>query len=71
LAGSCRTLGWHVGQVGGETFFYKERGGGGFHCMMRVYPKRGIASVLMTNATGFNVRRRLDQLDPEFFRSEP
>jgi len=57
------TLGWHVGERDRRTFFYKEGGGGGFHCMMRIYPDRGIGTILMTNATGFNVRRMLDACD--------
>lgn len=57
------TLGWHVGNMDGSEFFYKEGGAGGFHCMMRVYPERGIATVVMTNATGFDARRCLDTAD--------
>lgn len=54
------TLGWHIGDLDRTRFFYKEGGGGGFHCMMRVYPGDGIGTVVMTNATGFGVRRLLD-----------
>lgn len=61
------TLGWHIGYAGGERFFYKEGGGGGFHCMMRVYPDGGVGTVVMTNATGFDVRALLDTIDPTFF----
>jgi hypothetical protein len=61
------TLGWHVGDRDGAPFFYKEGGGGGFHCLMRVYPSAGIGTVVMTNATGINVRDLLDQADPAFF----
>jgi len=63
------TLGWHIGATGGAGFFFKEGGGGGFHSMMRVYPGDGIGTVVMTNATGFDVRRLLDDMDPRFFRS--
>jgi len=52
------TLGWHIGDLNGARLFYKEGLGGGFHCMMRVYPVAGIATVMMTNATGFNVSER-------------
>ena len=58
------TLGWHHGEANGTPFFFKEGGGGGFHCMMRVYATRGVASVAMTNATGFDVRACLDAVDP-------
>ncbi len=57
------TLGWHVGTLDGVTQLYKEGGGGGFHCLMRVYRPAGIGTVVMTNATGFDVRGLLDTLD--------
>jgi len=50
------SLGWHIDSRTGAPCFYKEGGGGGFHCMMRLYPKSGLASVVMTNATRFDVR---------------
>ena len=60
------TLGWHIGDLDGRHFLYKEGGGGGFHCMMRVYPANGIGTVVMTNATGFDVRGLLDTIDGSF-----
>jgi D-alanyl-D-alanine carboxypeptidase len=57
------TLGWHVGATHGVPVFFKEGGGGGFHCMMRLYPSRGIGSVVMTNATAFDVARCLNTVD--------
>jgi len=54
------TLGWHIGSRRGEPFFYKEGGGGGFHCMMRLYPRPKIGMVVMTNATAFDVSGLLD-----------
>jgi D-alanyl-D-alanine carboxypeptidase len=60
------SLGWHIGTCGVGRFFFKEGGGGGFHCLMRVYPAAGLATVVMTNATGFDVRRFLDRTDPGF-----
>lgn len=62
------TLGWHVGELEGQRHFFKEGGGGGFHTMMRVYPEWGIATVVLTNATAFDVRGLLDELDPQFRR---
>ena len=62
------TLGWHVGVLDGGRFFYKEGGGGGYHHLMRVYPSAGIATVVMSNATGFNVKGCLDVLDAQFLR---
>ena len=60
------TLGWHIGDLNGIRFFYKEGGGGGFHNMMRVYPACGLATVAMTNATGFNVGKCLSTVDRHF-----
>ncbi|HUL74920.1 MAG TPA: serine hydrolase domain-containing protein [Vicinamibacterales bacterium] len=57
------TLGWHIGPGAGGSCFFKEGGGGGFHSMMRVYPRQRLASVVMVNATGFDVRKFLDRED--------
>ena len=69
------TLGWHIGDLNGALFFYKEGGGGGFHCMMRLYAHDGVGTVAMTNATGFDVGRLLDKIDASFVhesgRAEP
>lgn len=65
------TLGWHIGDSDGRRFFYKEGGGGGFHCMMRLYPGDGIGTVVMTNATGFDVRNLLDTVDASFLAERP
>jgi D-alanyl-D-alanine carboxypeptidase len=63
------TLGWHIGDLNGTRFFYKEGGGGGFHCLMREYPGDGIGTVVMTNATGLDVRRLVDTVDESFIPS--
>jgi CubicO group peptidase (beta-lactamase class C family) len=57
------SLGWHIGTLKGLRFYFKEGGGGGFHSLMRHYPKPGFASVVMCNATLFNVRGLLDTTD--------
>lgn len=62
------TLGWHTRDLSGQRFYYKEGGGGGFHCMMRLYPGDALGTVVMTNATGFDVSKLLDTIDPAFFR---
>ncbi len=62
------TLGWHIGDLDGARFFYKEGGGGGFHCMMRLYAREGVGTVAMTNATGFDVAKLLDTIDVPFLR---
>jgi D-alanyl-D-alanine carboxypeptidase len=60
------TLGWHVGDLDRIPFFYKEGGGGGFHTMMRIYPSPGVATVVMTNATAFDVKEYLNAADRQF-----
>jgi hypothetical protein len=62
------TLGWHCGMLGTVEHFYKEGGGGGFHCMMRLYRSRGVGTVLLVNATQFDVTKCLDALDVAFLR---
>ena len=57
------TLGWHIGELQGVRYFFKEGGGGGFHCEMRVYPTRGLGSVVMVNSTEFNSNASLSSLD--------
>ena len=64
------SLGWNIGSYNDRCFYYKEGGGGGFHCMMRLYPTSGIGTVVMTNATGFNVRNLLDTIDPAFLETD-
>lgn len=59
---STMTLGWHV-HSSAPRYLFKEGAGGGFHCMMRLYPTRGLASVIMANSTGFDVERVLDAVD--------
>jgi D-alanyl-D-alanine carboxypeptidase len=69
-AAVAMTLGWHIGELQGSRVFYKEGGGGGFHCMMRLYPSVGLGTVAMTNATGFDVRGFLDRIDASLLRLE-
>jgi len=40
-----------------------------FHTMMRLYPASGIATVIMTSATGFDVGEYLNTADAEFLRA--
>jgi len=65
------TLGWHVAETHGVARFFKEGGGGGFHCEMRVYPTRGIASVVLANSTNFGSTGFLDRVDRTFLESRP
>jgi D-alanyl-D-alanine carboxypeptidase len=60
------TLGWHFGNLEEIQYFYKEGGGAGFHCEMRIYPAIGLVSVIMTNNTSFNTRKQLSRIDKIF-----
>lgn len=60
------TLGWHIDVLDGVTYYYKEGGGAGFHCEMRIYPENGLVSVIMVNKTTFNSRKILSELDMNF-----
>ena len=64
------TLGWHMAELDGTNYYYKEGGGAGFHCEMRIYPKKGLASVIMSNRTSFNSRKILSELDIRFVENE-
>jgi hypothetical protein len=48
------------------AYFFKEGGGGGFHSEMRIYPTKGIASVVMVNSTEFNSTKFLNRVDRAF-----
>lgn len=63
------TLGWHIGNLQGTVYYFKEGGGGGFHSEMRLYPAQGLGSVIMVNATEFNSNRFLSAVDRAFLRS--
>ena len=60
------TLGWHIGGTNSSTYFFKEGGGGGFHSEMRIYPRKGIASIVMANSTTFDATSFLNQMDGAF-----
>ena len=65
-ASAGTSLGWNIGTLDGVSHYYKEGGGGGFHCMMRLYPAQEIGTVVMTNATCFDVGGLLNTLDRAF-----
>ena len=63
------TLGWHLRQTHGLTCYFKEGGGGGFHCEMRLYATLGMASVVMVNGTEFDSGKFLNRVDRAFIES--
>lgn len=64
------TLGWHVSELNGLRYFYKEGGGAGFHSEMRMYPSADLASVIMTNRTSFNSKKELSRVDSIFIKKD-
>ncbi len=65
--GMC--LSWFKGQLCGSEYFCHAGGGGGYYCEIRIYPKKGLGSVIMFNRTGMSDERFLDKLD-KYFISE-
>ncbi len=59
--GMC--LSWFKGELYGNEYFCHAGGGGGYYCEIRMYPKKGIGSVIMFNRTGMRDERFLDKLD--------
>ena len=57
------TLGWHIGTGSSGEHHYKEGGGGGFHCLMRIHRRQSLGMVVMSNATTFDVYRLLDTVE--------
>ncbi len=62
--GMC--LSWFTGKLNGTTYFTHAGGGGGFYCEIRIYPDKGIGSVVMFNRTGMRDERFLDKPDVYF-----
>jgi len=56
-------LSWFSGQLHGNKYFTHAGGGGGYYCELRIYPSKGMGSIIMFNRTGFNDERYLDKLD--------
>ena len=63
------TLGWHIGEFEEVLYYFKEGGGAGYHCEMRVYPDQGVATVIIVNKTSFNSKKYLNFLDFEFIQN--
>jgi len=59
--GMC--LSWFKGRLNGNTYLAHAGGGGGYYCEIRIYPEKGIGSVIMFNRTGISDERFLDKTD--------
>jgi CubicO group peptidase (beta-lactamase class C family) len=62
------TLGWHIRELDGNRYFYKEGGGGGYHSEMRIYPEKKMGSVIMVNESSSSCVQTQDASDREFLR---
>lgn len=59
--GMC--LSWYTGLLKGHRYGHHAGGGGGYYCEIRIYPERGVGSVVMFNRTGMTDERFLDKID--------
>ena len=64
------TLGWHVGELNGSIYYFKEGGGAGFCGEMRIYPKSALATVLIANRSSFDFNKNLSKLDENFLANK-
>ena len=60
-------LSWFKGNLMGHDYFYHPGGGGGYYVEARIYPEKGIGSVIMFNRSGMRDERFLDRLDKFYF----
>lgn len=67
--GMC--LAWFQGSLEGHRYFCHAGGGGGYYCEIRLYPDKGIGSVIMFNRSGMTDERFLDKLDKYIIREAP
>lgn len=67
--GPRRSLGWFLGQLGGEPWCAHAGGGAGYYCEARIYPQLGGASVVMFNRAGLRDEHILDRIDRQIVSS--
>jgi CubicO group peptidase (beta-lactamase class C family) len=60
-------LGWFTDQLNGIRYFAHPGGAGGYYCELRIYPEKGIGSVIFFNRTGMSNAKFLDRIDKYFF----
>lgn len=63
------TLGWRRGRASGIRYYGKPGGGPGFQSNIRLYPEKGIATILIMNRTGVSegsINRFTDAVDTFF-----
>jgi len=60
---------WFTGQMDGVRYYAHAGGGGGYYCEIRLYPEKGIGSVIFFNRTGVSDERILDKVDSFYLKS--
>lgn len=59
-------LGWFSDTLKDVSYYCHAGGGGGYYSEIRVYPEKGMGSVVMMNRSGMKDERLLDRLDAAF-----
>jgi len=65
--GMC--LGWFTDELNGIHYFAHPGGAGGYYCELRIYPERGIGSVVFFNRTGMSNEKFLDKIDKYYLEN--
>lgn len=63
---SGMALSWFCDHLNGTKYCAHAGGGGGYYCEIRIYPEKGLGSVVMFNRTGMTNEKYLDKLDQYF-----
>jgi CubicO group peptidase (beta-lactamase class C family) len=63
-SGMC--LSWFKGELNETIYFTHAGGGGGYYSEIRIYPSKGVGSVISFNRSGMKDERILDQFDHYF-----
>ncbi|MEM9545542.1 MAG: serine hydrolase domain-containing protein [Bacteroidota bacterium] len=66
--GMC--LSWFKGELNGNIYYSHAGGGAGYYCEIRIYPNKGIGSVVMFNRSGMSDERILNKFDKFYFDGE-
>ncbi len=64
------TLGWHIGVIDGNEYYFKSGGGPGYSSNIRVYPQKGLASVWLSNRMATSespIQKLSNAIDSYFF----
>jgi len=68
------TLGWHTGELFNSKYYGKPGGGRGSNSNIRIYPDKGIATVVLVNKIEISessINKFSDSLDKAFIHPQP